>query len=134
MGTLRKVTIPYVVGAVSAAVSCAAPSVYAEGGEGVSPGEFNRYQNEQELGLELEQALQAKPGEKQPPEEELSERRRLEDERFRQRLLLEQQRRWLATERAKARPLPEPGTSKGITLQRLQREQSSERLRRKLTR
>lgn len=112
------------------------PLAYAAGDGGVSPAEYQRYQSQQELEHEHEQAFYAERNAPKSPEETQRQRRRFEAERFRQRQLLERQRRQIAAERARARPRPSTrvGSSRGLTLQRLRREQASERLSRKLLR
>lgn len=120
----------------SIATLCKIPLAYAAGDGGVSPAEFQRYQSQQELELEREQALHAERNSPKSPEETRRQRRRFEAERLGQRQLLEHQRRWIAAERARARSRPSPrvGSSRGLTLQRLRREWASERLSRKLLR
>ncbi|HSS62976.1 MAG TPA: hypothetical protein VLS27_00960 [Gammaproteobacteria bacterium] len=131
---LVKAMVLLVLGVLSAAIVCPMPSAYAEGGDGVSPGEFDRYQRRQELELEREQAVRARLSAPRSVEEARRQRRRFETERLHQRQLLERQRRWVAGERARSRPLPRSGTSREFIQQRLRREQASERLSRKLAR
>jgi hypothetical protein len=119
---------------VFAALLGLAPLAYGAGGGGVSPSEFTRHQSEQALGLKREQALRARPSASQSPADARRERRRLGGERFRQRLLLDQQRRWVASERAKTHSVSRPLPSRGKIFQRLRTEQASERFSRKLTR
>lgn len=132
--TLTKVKIPIAVVVLSVTTLCSTPSAYGAGDDGLSPGDFTRYQSQQELELEREQALQAERSGPQSPEGTRHQRRRFEAERIRQRQLLERQRRWIGAERVRLRPMPNTGSSRGITLQRLRREQASERLSRKLLR
>ncbi len=129
-----KVWIPFALGVLSMVILCATPAAYAADGGEISPSEFDRYQRQQELELEHEQALRAERSAPQSPEEAKRQRRQFEAERFRQRLLLEQQRRRLAAERARLRPMPRRESSRVETLQRLHREQASEQLSRKLLR
>lgn len=122
------------LGVLSVATLCSTPLAHAADGGGISSGEFKRYQNQQELELEREQALDADLSAPQSLEETRIQRRRFEYERIWQRQLLERQRRWVGAERAKSRRMPRSESSRGLTLQRLRREQASERLGRELLR
>ncbi len=132
--TLVKVMIPVALSVLSLATLCSMPLAYAADTGGVSPSEINRYQVQQELELEREQASRAQLSAPKSVEETRAEQRRFEAERFRQRQLLDRQHRWVAGEGAKSRLLPHRGSPRGIILQQLQREQASERLSRKLAR
>jgi hypothetical protein len=120
--------------ALSVLTYCSIPSSYGADTGGVSPSEFNRYEAQRELELEREQAVRAELNAPKSPEQIRSQQQQFEAERLHQRQLLERQRRWVAGERAKSRLSPHRGSSRGITLQQLQREQSSERLGRQLAR
>ena len=129
-----KLLIPAAVGALSAATLPLTPLAYGEGGDGISTGEFQRYRSQQQLELEQEQDLRARQNPPQSAEEAKLQNRQFEAERARQDILLDQQRRRISVERADTDPAPRPGSSRGITLQQLQREQASQRLDRKLSR
>ena len=111
-----------------------APLVRGGGGGGLSASEFNRYRSEQALGLKREQALRAAPSAARSAAEAGRAQPRLGAAHFRQRLLLDRQRRWVASERAKRRPLSSPLSSRGKSFQRLRREEQGERFSRKLSR
>jgi hypothetical protein len=120
--------------ALSVATLCSIPSAYGADTGGVSPSEFNRYQVQQELELGREQAVHGELNAPKSAKQIRSQQQQFEAERLHQRQLLERQRSWVAGERAKSRLSPHRGSSRGITLQQLQREQSSERLSRELAR
>lgn len=129
---LMKEMISIALVGFSVAILCSTPLAYGAGDGGVSPSEFQRYQSQQELELEREQALRADRSAPRSPEETRRQRRRFESERIWQRQLLERQRRRAAAERVRLRPTRRAGSSRGIVLQRLRREQASEQLRRQL--
>ena len=122
------------LGVISAAALCATPLAYGAGDDVISPAEFQAYQSRQELALKHEQALHAERSAARSNEETRRQRLRFDAERIHQRQLLERQRRWVATERTRLRPVPRPKSSRGIALKRLKRAQASERLSRKLLR
>ena len=132
--TKMMVAIPIALRVMSVAVVGALPLVYAAGDNSFSPSEFQRYQSRQELALEHEQSLHEERNPPASPEETQRQRRRFEAERIHQRQLLERQRRRVAAERVRLRPVSASKSSRGITLQQLNREQASERLSRKLLR
>ena len=129
-----RVKIPVALVVSSIAIGCSIPLAYGAGDGDISPGQFQRYESEQELELEREQGVHAELNAPGSPEATRRQHRRFEAERLHQRQLLERQRRSLGAQRVRPRPMPRPGSSRGITLQRLQREQASERLGRKLSR
>jgi hypothetical protein len=129
-----KLMIPVVLGALSIVILHSMPLAHGDGRSGISPSEFQRYRSQQEFELEREQALRSRLNAPQSIEEAERQRGQFERERSRQDLLLERQRRRLASEGAESPSVPRLEASQGITLQRLQREQASERLSRKLTR
>lgn len=128
--------VPLRAGLLAAAACSLAPLVCAaeESAAGVFPSEFERYQAERVLELKQEQAARGAPVTPPSAQEERRESRRLSAERFQQRLLLDRQRRGVASERAKP-PLPAgPASTRGQIRQRLRTEQAGERLRRERAR
>ncbi len=122
------------LGVISAAALWAMPLACGAGDDGIFPGEFEIYQRRQELALEHEQALHAERSNPRSDKESRGQRRQFEAERTHQRQLLERQRRQVAAERIRLRPVPRPKSYRGIVLQRLKRTKASERLSRKLLR
>lgn len=126
--------VPVLLRAVSVAALWATPSAYAAGDDGISPAEFQAYKNRQEVVLEHEQALHTARSAPASAEERRRQQRRFAAERIHQRQLLERQRRRVAAERRRLRPVARPKFSRGTVLQRQRRAQASERLSRKLLR
>ncbi|MDH3316378.1 MAG: hypothetical protein OER43_11520 [Gammaproteobacteria bacterium] len=129
-----KVRMAIAVAVLSLVTLSSTPLAYGADEGGVSLNKFQRYQSHQELELEREQAFHAELNAPQSREGERRQRQRFEAERIWQRQLLERQRKQVTAERGRSRPMPRLGPSTGIVLQRLQREQASERLSRELLR
>lgn len=131
---MLKMMIPVASSVLLMAALCMTPPAYGAGDSGVSPAEIQRYQRQRELELKREQDLRADLSSPQSREETRRQRRRFEFERLHQRQLMERQRSRVGAERVRLRPASRAGSIRGITLQRLRREQASERLSRKLLR
>ena len=131
---LVKMMIRVALIGLSIATLCSIPSAYGADIGGVSPSEFNRYQVQQELELEREQAVRAELNAPKSAEQIRSQQQRFDAEGLHQRQLLDRQRRWVAGGRAESRLSPHRGFSRGVILQQLQRIQASEQLSRELAR
>ena len=129
-----KSIVPIAVVVFSTAILGSMTRVYAVDEAGITQSEFERYRSERELELSMEQTAHAELDAPQSPHQAHRQARRFELERFHQRQLLERQRRRVAASRVRLGTSPTAASPRGITIQRLQREQSSERLSRKLLR